>query len=425
MEEFNQEQENKKIEVEEVKSPNQSQNTVNNLSYENWKRQDSLGQSTQSTYHVDPPQPKKVKKQHPALKKLGYLALVVALGLGSGYVGASLNQSGKQTIIYKSSDNQVLTNNSDVGVVAQVSKKASPSVVEIQVEGTKTYYGLFGGTYTSQAAGSGVIISADGYIITNHHVVDGFDKISVTTSEGKSLPATLVGSDEKSDIAIIKVNESGLTPAVIGDSDKLNVGDLAVVIGNPLGTLGGTVTDGIISATNRDITINNQSMNLIQTNAAINSGNSGGGLFNGNGDLVGIVNMKDSGTTSSGAIIEGLGFAIPINDAMNIAEQLIKSGKVTDRATLGVYIQQVDNSNGNSNAGLYIADIIKGSGAEKANLQKGDRIVAINDVFVEQYSELAKQLANYKVGDKVTLTIVRDGKQQNVEVTLSEPISEN
>ena len=371
---------------------------------------------------------KKEKKNHPVLVVL----LSAVLGTSGGALGAYLvtsnNASSKQVIVYQDTNGVTTSNTSNTAnsglSIKEIAAKASPSVVEINIEGQTTGYGFFGGTYTTQAAGSGVIISKDGYIITNNHVVEGATSITVKTSDGTEYAATLVGTDSKSDIGVIKVEADNLTPAAIGDSSTISVGDTAVVIGNPLGTLGGTVTNGIISATDREISINNETMNLIQTNAAINSGNSGGGMFDANGNLIGIVNAKDSGTTSSGTTIEGLGFAIPINEAMNVAKQLIESGQVTDRPTIGVTLQTITKDYGNYKAGLYIADVSKGSGAEAAGLQPGDQIVGADGTEVASYTELSKILRNKHVGDILTLTIVRDGEQMDVDVTLTGALTE-
>lgn len=371
---------------------------------------------------------KKEKKNHPVLVVL----LSAVLGTSGGALGAYLvtsnNVSSKQVIVYQDTNGVTTSNTSNTAnsglSIKEIAAKASPSVVEINIEGQTTGYGFFGGTYTTQAAGSGVIISKDGYIITNNHVVEGATSITVKTSDGTEYAATLVGTDSKSDIGVIKVEADNLTPATIGDSSTISVGDTAVVIGNPLGTLGGTVTNGIISATDREISINNETMNLIQTNAAINSGNSGGGMFDANGNLIGIVNAKDSGTTSSGTTIEGLGFAIPINEAMNVAKQLIESGQVTDRPTIGVTLQTITKDYGNYKAGLYIADVSKGSGAEAAGLQPGDQIVGADGTEIASYTELSKILRNKHVGDILTLTIVRDGEQMDVDVTLTGALTE-
>lgn len=381
---------------------------------------------------------KKTKKSHPVLTVLLCGLVSVAGGVGGGYAAfrhftstaAATTSSGTaysySTETPTSTTTNVSSNSSGLGLTtAEVAAKAAPSVVEIVTEITQTTYGMFGGTYTSEAAGSGVIISTDGYIVTNNHVIEDATSIKVTTFDGKSYDATLVGTDAKTDIAVIKVQADDLHAATIGDSSVLSAGDTAVVIGNPLGTLGGTVTDGIISAVSREIVINNEAMELIQTNAEINSGNSGGGMFDGNGNLIGIVNAKDSGTTSSGTTIEGIGFAIPVNKAMEVADQLIQYGKVTNRPTLGIYLQEVTNTTGRYEAGLYITQIIAGSGAEEAGLQAYDRIVSADGTNVSSYSDLSTILNKKKVGDTIILTISRDGRTMDVTVTLTGVIEEN
>ena len=206
---------------------------------------------------------------------------------------------------------------------SEIVKKTADSVVEIATEGVVT--GNFAQQYVTKGAGSGVIISADGYIITNHHVIEDAKTIKVTLRDGQtSYDATLIGSDEDNDIALLKVNAEGLTPATFGDSSSLAVGDYVVAIGNPLGTLGGTVTDGIISALAREVTIEGKNMTLLQTNAQISPGNSGGGLFNANGELVGVVNAKDSATE-----VEGIAFAIPINNVIDLIKDLQNYGYVS------------------------------------------------------------------------------------------------
>ena len=370
---------------------------------------------------------KKEKKNHPVA-----LALVCALlGTCGGAIGAYAVTSQHTTtpvVVYKESESTAATtantSSSSSMTIKEIAAKAAPSVVEITTETQSTTYGFFGSSYTSTAAGSGVIISSDGYIVTNNHVIEGANSITVKTSDGTEYEATLVGTDSKSDIGVIKIEATGLTAATIGDSSKISVGDTAVVIGNPLGTLGGTVTDGIISALNREVTINNESMNLIQTNAAINSGNSGGGMFDGNGNLIGIVNAKDSGTTSSGTTIEGLGFAIPINDAMDVAQQLIENGQVTDRPTIGVTLQTITQDYGNYKAGLYITEVTQGSGAEAAGLQAGDQITGADGEEISTYQELSKILKTKHVGDTLTLTIVRNGETMDVDVILTGALTE-
>jgi len=369
----------------------------------------------------------KPRRSHPFLTVLASAIVSLACGICGGWFAAThlgTGAAGETTVVYQAAEtsNSAASNMSSgtqAMTITDAANKAIPSVVEIVIEETAQGYGFFGQSYTAQGAGSGVIISSDGYIVTNNHVVEGVDTITVTTYDGKEYPATLVGTDAKTDIAVIKVDAENLIPVTIGDSSKIQVGDTALVIGNPLGTLGGTVTNGIISATSREIVINNESMDLIQTNAAINSGNSGGGMFDGNGNLIGIVNAKDSGTTSSGTLIEGLGFAIPVNTAMDVAQQLIENGRVINRATLGVYLQQLNQDMNGYEAGLYITDIISGSGAEAAGLKPYDRILKVDDTDITNYTDLSTYLRNKKPGDTITLVIVRDNEQIDVNVTLT------
>ncbi|MBQ7994132.1 MAG: trypsin-like peptidase domain-containing protein [Solobacterium sp.] len=385
----------------------------------------------QSTPAQRPVNKKKKRRTNTAAVIASSAAISMICGVGGGWFAATHVGNNTPTVIYESSNSGGVSpsttsqQNATGMTIADVAAKASPSVVEIVTEVTQQSYGFFGGTYTAQAAGSGVIISTDGYIITNNHVVEDANSITVTLYDGKEYEAELVGTDAKTDIAVIKIQASGLTSATIGDSSKIATGDTAVVIGNPLGTLGGSVTSGIISATSREIVLNNESMELIQTNATINSGNSGGGLFDGSGNLIGIVNAKDSGQTSSGALIEGIGFAIPINTAMDVASELMQYGQVTDRPTIGVYLQELTSDTQNYKAGLYITDIITGSGAEAAGLQPYDRIISIDGNEVSSYTELSRYLRNKSVGDTITLTVVRNDQDMSFNVTLTGTLSDN
>lgn len=385
----------------------------------------------QSTPAQRPVNRKKNRRTNTAAVIASSAAISMICGVGGGWFAATHVGNNTPTVIYESSNSGGVSpsttsrQNATGMTIADVAAKASPSVVEIVTEVTQQSYGFFGGTYTAQAAGSGVIISTDGYIITNNHVVEDANSITVTLYDGKEYEAELVGTDAKTDIAVIKIQASGLTSATIGDSSKIATGDTAVVIGNPLGTLGGSVTSGIISATSREIVLNNESMELIQTNATINSGNSGGGLFDGSGNLIGIVNAKDSGQTSSGAMIEGIGFAIPINTAMDVASELMQYGQVTDRPTIGVYLQELTSDTQNYKAGLYITDIITGSGAETAGLQPYDRIISIDGNEVSSYTELSRYLRDKSVGDTITLTVVRNDQEMSFNVTLTGTLSDN
>lgn len=367
-------------------------------------------------------QPQKKNKSHTGLIIL--LCAVISLICGFGGSWLAYNHFNSSTNIKYSSEKgtseaATASKNKTGKTVSEVASIATPSVVEIVTKATSEEDSFFGQSIVSESAGSGVIISSDGYIITNNHVVENANTIKVTTYNGKSYKAQLVGADKMSDIAVLKVDATKLTAATIGNSSKIATGDTAVVIGNPLGTLGGTVTSGIISATSRELVINNESMNLIQTNAEINSGNSGGGLFDGNGHLIGIVNAKDSGTTSSGSTIEGIGFAIPINTAMDVADQLMKNGVVTNRATLGVTLQEVTVDTPHYKAGLYITKVLANGAAKKAGLQAYDRIVEADGNKINSYTDLTKILQKKKVGEQIKLVIDRDGNEKTITVTLS------
>lgn len=290
------------------------------------------------------------------------------------------------------------------------------AVVEIRTETVATDFWLQ--NYITEGAGSGVIIDTKGYIITNNHVIENANKITVTLKDGTELPATLVGTDTQNDIAVIKINATNLTAATYGDSGELSVGDLVVAIGNPLGELGGTATTGIISALDRELTIDNNTLNLLQTDASINPGNSGGGLFDQYGHLVGVVVAK-----SSGSDVEGLGFAIPINTAAEVAKDLIANGSVK-RAAIGISIldasdAQVAMQYNLRYTGVYIQEV-NSSKAKKAGLKEGDLIYYFEDVPIQTATDLTGSLAKYKPGDVVNLTVIRDGKTIDIEVELVE-----
>lgn len=374
----------------------------------------------------EPQQPKKKGHGRKILSRILALVLVAAVGFGGGYGGALLAlKQNPQRVIYQgttNSDGSVANLTTDTLDLTTVSSMVTPSVVAITTEEvvTSNYGFWFGGEYVQSGAGSGVIMTSDGYIITNQHVVEGASTITVTLSDDTEYPATLVGSDSVNDIAVIKIEAEGLTPAVMGNSDNLVVGQSVIAVGNPMGVLGGTVTNGIISALNRDVTVNNQKMTLIQTNAAISPGNSGGGLFDANGQLIGIVNAKSSGSNT-----EGLGFAIPINTALSVATDLIDNGYVTGRPALGITVVDVQDSQtaaqmGVSSAGVYVYQVSEGSGAQAAGIQPGDRIIAVENVLVETKEQVSEEVRNHNVGDTIQLQIARDGNIMNVEVTLGE-----
>ena len=372
-----------------------------------------------------PPVPQKKKGSKVLLRVLacvGVAALGFGGGLGGAVVASRAGLTGNQVVVQqveRSTDATVAGSTDGTSMsVQQIASVVSPSVVAITTEQMSSSQTWFGGYYVQSGAGSGVIISQDGYILTCAHVVSGATSVKVQLNgSDASYDATVVGQDSTSDIAVLKIDATGLTPAVIGDSDALAVGEVAVAVGNPLGTLSNTVTDGIVSALNRQVTVQDNDMTLIQTDASISPGNSGGGLFNGNGELIGIVNAKSSYSEA-----EGIGFAIPINTAMEIGQQLIESGSVA-RPALGVKIVDVTDAQtaqqlGVSTMGVYVVEVTKGSGAEAGGVQAGDRVLAVDDTAVSDTSALKNYLKDKSVGDTVALQVERDGKVLTLNVAL-------
>lgn len=342
------------------------------------------------------------------------LVLSIGCGIGGAYLIARTNQS---SVIYQDTSKIVSTGSQDSSTIKSVVDQCANSVVEIQTESVTNGSNPFQ-QYVSSGAGSGVILTQDGYIVTNHHVIEDANSITVRTRSGDEYNASLVGSDEQSDLAVLKIDATGLTPAVLGDSTTLEVGDLAIAIGNPLGELGGSVTSGIISALDREMTIDGQTMTLLQTDAAVNPGNSGGGLFNANGDLIGIVNAK-----SSGENVEGIGFAIPISTATDIIDELIANGEVTSRPTLGVSLYNVEDEMtasqlGVDSTGVYIVQIVDGGAADNAGLRSGDRIVSVDGSEVSSASDVRAALNKHKIGESISITVERNGQTRDFDVAL-------
>lgn len=294
--------------------------------------------------------------------------------------------------------------------VSAMIKKAITSVVGIEAE---NYSG-----YITSRTGSGIILTENGYIITNSHVISGCDSINVTLNSGECYTAFVVGDDSYSDIAVLKIDANGLTPAELGDSDQVEVGQPAIAIGNPTGLLQGTTTFGIISGVNRNVMVNNTVMNLLQTDAAINSGNSGGPLLNKQGQVIGINSAKVS---ISG--YEGLGFSIPINTARPIAEELVRSGSVAGRPTLGVSCSKLSTMASSFYGlpeGLYLSSVDTGCGGYLAGLQAGDVITHINNVRVKTLSDAYAQRNLYQAGETIQITVYRRGRYQTLGVCLSD-----
>lgn len=363
-------------------------------------------------------------KKHNVSNKMiaGGAAIVLlsgAFGFGGTMLANNISDSNGITINQQSGK---ANGSQKINDVSEIAAKSGPSVVEITTESTRQDT-FFQQQYVTQGAGSGVIMSEDGYIITNHHVIDGATNVTVRTTDGQEYPAKLIGSDAPTDLAVIKIEAKNLTPVTFGDSDSLEVGDAAIAIGNPLGELGGTVTTGIISALDRQITIDNETMTLLQTDAAINPGNSGGGLFDANGNLIGIVNAKESQ-----AGIEGLGFAIPINGALDIINELIENGQVTSRAALNLslydYQKQSYYTPEHLEPGVYIVQIVQGGAADKAGLKTNDRIVEFDGEKITESSQVKAILKKHKVGDKVDMVVNRDGQNIDVSVTLQSATSQ-
>ncbi len=273
------------------------------------------------------------------------------------------------------------------------------------------------------STGSGVILSTEGYVVTNAHVVEDAQSIQVLLTDGRTLEAALIGADKISDLAVLKIQAEGLVAAQLGDSSVLRVGDAVVAIGDPLGVaLRGTMTDGIITAINRDVTVDGRVMNLIQTNAALNSGNSGGPLLNCYGQVIGINTMK-IGDSVSAAGVEGLGFAIPSATVSNIVNQLLQQGYVSGRPALGVTGEQISLIHQmyyHLPNGLHITYVEPGSAAQLAGIETGDILLRFEKTSITTNEELEAALYSHSPGDTVTLIVYRNGKQYSVSVTLGE-----
>lgn len=305
--------------------------------------------------------------------------------------------------------------------VVAIAQKAGPSIVGVQID--YVTQSLFGSVEQSSEEGSGIIYSEDGYIITNYHVIESAinnssAKVYVTLPDSdEQLEASIIGSDETTDLAVIKVDKTGLTPAEFGSSSELKVGELAVAIGNPLGQeLAGSVTGGYISALNRKLTADGRTYNLIQTDAAINPGNSGGALVNSKGQVIGINTVKIGGEQ-----VEGIGFAIPSDDALPIIKELIENKKIVRPyiGISGINVDEISARRSNISVGVYVAQVMTNSPAQAAGIQRGDVIVGIDDKEITTMEELNEIKNSKKIGDTVNIKINRAGKDIDVKVTLA------
>ena len=369
-------------------------------------------------------------------KKKGFpwgkvIALMLVAALLGGAVGAGgvllLAPSGS------GSSSQVLKGERPSTVIdiatIDTSKQMSPaevyaqnvaSTVGITTSVTTNYFGF---TTTSAAAGSGFVLSEDGYILTNYHVIENSTSIKVTMYDGSSYDAELIGYDESNDIAVLKVDAEDLSPVVLGDSGNLNVGDTVVAIGNPLGELTFSLTAGVVSALDREVTLSgNVTMELIQTDCAINSGNSGGALFNLYGEVIGITNAKYS-SSGSGASIDNIGFAIPINSVMNIVESIIEKGYIA-KPYIGVSVTSVSSETQSYGLpkGAAVKAISEDSPAEKAGLQINDIITEANGTTIESSDDLVRLVGDLYNGAELKLTVYRQGETLELTVTVGEKI---
>ena len=405
-----------------------------------WSSSDGVTRTHRAKGVKKPKKPRQPGKPVSLTRKS--LALLIALcvvvsalfGFGGSYLANALNggHSGSSKTASVSKNGYKLEDATGSKMTVQeVTNKTKDSVVEIKTESVSADAWMQ--QYVTEGAGSGVVMTADGYIMTNNHVIDGASKITVTTSDDKEYEAKLVGTDSITDIAVLKISAKNLTPATYGNSDQLAVGDMAVAIGNPLGELGGTVSAGIISALDRELAIDGKTMTLLQTDASINPGNSGGGLFNGDGQLIGIVVAK-----SSGSNVEGLGFAIPINKAADVAQQLMDKGYVSDQPSTGMSYAESSQGNGaaqffgnsqdsqsqSSSAAVYIQEVT-GTNAKKAGFQSGDLVYAVDGTRITSFNTLSSIVTSHKVGDKLTYTIVRGNQTKEIKLTLEEKKASN
>lgn len=383
------------------------------------------------------PEPPKKKSSGGAGK---IVALALACSIAGGITGASgmyafhaLEGAGRnviQSIIpgyeSESPEGTILQGKREAKAlnVAQVNTDKEMTPAEIYAANVNSTVGIrtsmetnyFGYRTMAAAAGSGFILSDDGYIITNYHVVEDAEEIKVTTYDNKEYDAELIGYDEDNDLAVLKIDAKDLVPVILGDSDNLNVGDSVIAIGNPLGELTFSLTQGAVSALNRSITFGNTSMDLIQTDCAINSGNSGGALFNSHGEVIGITNAKYSGDSTS-ASIDNIGFAIPINNVSSIITSIIEDGYIV-KPYIGVRVYDLEGYPGQTQ-GAAVYSVEEGSPADKAGLQKDDVITAVNGKDITSQTELRAILGRGQEGDSYKLTVLRDGETLELDVTLA------
>ena len=384
------------------------------------------------------PVPEQKKKSGKAGKIVALLLACALVGGGSGFGAAALMQKNAaaqpQSTTQASSDASVMLEAKRQAAALQVASVDTGKVLtpsEVYAQNVNSTVGIttsittnyFGYQTTSAAAGSGFILTQDGYILTNYHVVEGSNSIKVTTYDGTSYDAQLIGYDESNDIAVLKIDASDLTPVVLGDSDTLNVGDSVVAIGNPLGELTFSLTTGVVSALDRPVTLSTgTTMNLIQTDCAINSGNSGGALFNLYGEVIGITNAKYSSSgSSSEASIDNIGFAIPIDQVRSIFESIITNGYIV-KPYIGVTVSDVSSESQSYGLpqGAAVRSVTENGPAAEAGLQENDIITAVNGETITGSNDLVKLVKASAAGDTLELTVYRQGQTTTLTLTVGE-----
>ena len=393
-------------------------------------------------YHpqTEPPvKPKKEKKPRKGIRK-GFLAAVLAVVLvaGSCLATAAYMEDAYDDIIedtVQRYDQQISamqkqlddlsTTRGSISIPTDGSAMTPAQLYASQVNSVVAISTTIQSAYGSgHASGSGFILTEDGYVITNYHVVEDASAIRVVMHDGTEYEAELVGKDSNNDLAVLKVDASGLPAATLGSSNDLAIGDMVVAIGNPLGELASTQTVGYVSGIDREVSTSGSitTISMIQTDAAINAGNSGGPLFNMYGQVIGITTAKYSGTTGSGASIEGIGFAIPIDDVEPLIRDLIDYGYVTG-AYMAVTVQDVDSESASMfglPTGAYIVSVEKDGAADRAGIQAKDIVIAVDNHEVHNVTELTRALRNYKAGDTATVKLIRSGAEKTVEITFDE-----
>ena len=392
--------------------------------------QQPLYQMPQQPEHTQP------KKKHTAGRVVALALCCSLLGgaVGAGAMAIGTSMTGTSGGSRSSSTSTILQGDRPTSAInvskidtskemtaAEVYAANVNSTVGITTSITTNYWGY---QTTAAASGSGFILTADGYILTNYHVIENSNSVKVTMYDGTSYDATIVGYDESNDIAVLKIDATGLTPVVLGDSDELNVGDSVVAIGNPLGELTFSLTSGAVSALNREVTLSsNVTMDLIQTDCAINSGNSGGALFNLYGEVIGITNAKYSSSSSSSASIDNIGFAIPINHVLPIVKSIIEKGYIS-KPYVGVSVSDVNQQTQlyGIPAGAAVQAVSDGSPAAEAGLQAGDVITRVNGTEITGSSDLVSLVSASSIGDMLTMTVYRQGSTMELTVTVGEQV---